>query len=69
MDGMAAFGEPGDAKAVSRTIDITGREYAFDPVAITIKAGETVRFVFKNEERSTTSFPWATPPSMPRTAR
>lgn len=49
MDGMAAFGEPGDTEAVSRTIDITGREYAFDPIAITVKAGETVRFVFKNE--------------------
>tara|TARA_R110000868_G_scaffold64845_4_gene194569 strand:- start:475 stop:963 length:489 start_codon:yes stop_codon:yes gene_type:complete len=45
----AAFGHPGDAKKVDRTITITATEIAFDVKDITVKAGETVRFVLVNK--------------------
>lgn len=45
----AAFGHPGEAKKVDRTITITATEIAFDVKNITVKAGETVRFVIINK--------------------
>lgn len=45
----AAFGHPGDAKKVDRTITITATEIEFDVKDITVKAGETVRFVLINK--------------------
>jgi uncharacterized cupredoxin-like copper-binding protein len=33
----------------SRTVDVTMRDIAYDPAAVTVKAGETVKFVFRNE--------------------
>ncbi len=44
----AALGEPGDAKQVTRTMEIQGQEMKFTPASLTIRRGETVRFVFKN---------------------
>ena len=32
-----------------RTVDITMRDIHYDPAAVTVKAGETVKFVFRNE--------------------
>ncbi len=43
------WGIAGDAKAVSRTITIGMREMRFTPDRITVKQGETIRFVLKNE--------------------
>jgi len=48
-----AIGEPGDAAAASRTIEVTMIEtsdggMAFEPTAITVKAGETVRLSIRN---------------------
>ncbi|MDO8421826.1 MAG: cupredoxin family protein [Parvibaculum sp.] len=44
-----AFGKPGDAKNVDRTITITATEIEFDVKDVTVKAGETVRFVLVNK--------------------
>ena len=32
-----------------RTVDVTMRDISYDPAAVTVKAGETVKFVFHNE--------------------
>lgn len=45
----AAFGHPGEVKKVDRTIKIIATEIAFDVKDITVKAGETVRFVLINK--------------------
>ena len=45
----ADFGHPGDSKKVDRTITLTATEIAFDIKNITVKAGETVRFVLVNK--------------------
>lgn len=42
-DGGDAAGED------ARTVEVTMRDIDFDPAAITVEAGETVRFVFVNE--------------------
>jgi uncharacterized cupredoxin-like copper-binding protein len=43
-----SFGEPGKASAVSRTIEIKMFDNYYEPKEITVKAGETIRFVVKN---------------------
>lgn len=43
------IGEPGDASQVTRTITVTMTDNAFDPEEISIKEGETIRFVVKND--------------------
>ncbi len=43
------FGKPGKASEVSRTIDIVMKENFFEPEAIEIKAGETIRFKIVNQ--------------------
>lgn len=43
-----AFGEPGKEAAVTRTIKILMQDNSFEPEAIKVKAGETVRFELKN---------------------
>ncbi len=44
----AAAGEPGDPKKATRTVTITATEIAFDVKNLTVKKGETVRFVLVN---------------------
>ncbi len=45
----AAMGEPGDAKAKARTVAITASDkLRFTPAKITVKRGETIRFVVTN---------------------
>ena len=41
-------GSKGDAPP-GRTIDVTMRDIHYDPKAVEVKAGETVKFVFRNE--------------------
>jgi uncharacterized cupredoxin-like copper-binding protein len=53
-DDEFAFGKPGDAAAATRTIEIAMGETAdgamvFEPRAITVKRGETVRLKLVNE--------------------
>ncbi len=48
----SALGQPGDAKKVSRSIAITMSDsMRFSPAQISVKKGETIRFVLKNEGR------------------
>lgn len=42
-------GKPGDAAAASRTVEVTLNDNFYEPESISVKAGETVRFVLKNE--------------------
>ena len=42
-----SHGSMSDAKA-GRTVDITMKEFAYDPPSVDVKAGETVKFVFHN---------------------
>ena len=44
-----AFGEGGKAAQASRTIEVTMYDNYFEPEKIQVKAGETVRFLVKNE--------------------
>lgn len=43
------WGIAGDAKAVNRTITVRMKDMRFTPDRITVKQGETIRFVLKNE--------------------
>lgn len=44
-----AFGKPAQAAQASRSIEVVLGDMYFKPRAIEVKAGETVRFVLKNE--------------------
>lgn len=45
-----AFGKTGDPKAVTRTISLSmSDEMRFTPNAVSVKVGETVRFIVKNQ--------------------
>jgi len=44
-----ALGVPGNAAAVDRTVRIVARDVSFDVSSVTVKAGETVRFIVTNE--------------------
>jgi uncharacterized cupredoxin-like copper-binding protein len=44
-----AFGAPGKAAGIDRTIRITARDVSFDIASVTVKAGETMRFIVTNE--------------------
>ena len=44
-----AFGEPGQASEASRTIEIVMGDNYFEPETLEIRAGETIRFIVKNE--------------------
>jgi len=43
-----AFGEPGKAAQVSRTMTINMRDVSYEPTTVTVRTGETIRFVVKN---------------------
>ncbi len=44
-----AFGKPGRASAVSRTLQIIMKENFYEPKSIDVKAGETIRFKIVNK--------------------
>ena len=49
-DHATALGKPGDAKKVSRTVAITMSDsMRFSPASVSVKKGETIRLVLKNE--------------------
>jgi uncharacterized cupredoxin-like copper-binding protein len=67
MEGMAGmqhgasgesfpFGEPGTAGTVDRTINITMKDITFDPAAVQVKTGETIRFVVTNRSEGDHDF-------------
>ncbi|HQU16193.1 MAG: hypothetical protein B7Z66_09320 [Chromatiales bacterium 21-64-14] len=43
------FGHPGSAKHVDRVIRITAMDFKFVPKTITVKAGQTIKFVVVNK--------------------
>ena len=43
-----AFGRPGEAARVTRTVKVEGYEFEFAPSDLSFKTGETVKFVFVN---------------------
>lgn len=43
------FGEPGKASEVDRTVEILMKEIYYEPEAIEVKAGETIRFKITNK--------------------
>ncbi len=45
----SGIGQPGDAAAADRTIEITMGDNFFEPEDLAIRAGETIRFVLKND--------------------
>jgi len=46
---MAAFGQPARAEQATRTVEIVLGDMYYRPASIEVQAGETVRFVLKNE--------------------
>lgn len=48
-DQGTAFGEPGKASEATRTIEITMVDNYFEPENLVVQAGETIRFIVKNE--------------------
>jgi uncharacterized cupredoxin-like copper-binding protein len=44
-----AFGAPGDKAKATRTVEVVKRDNFYEPETISVRAGETVRFVVKNE--------------------
>lgn len=47
--GVSAFGQPGDVKKASRTVQIEATEIKYNLAELTFKVGETVKFVFINK--------------------
>jgi uncharacterized cupredoxin-like copper-binding protein len=47
-EGGFAFGEPGTADKANREVRITMKDIAFEPQSLTVKVGETIRFVVTN---------------------
>ncbi|MGE7992765.1 cupredoxin domain-containing protein [Pseudomonas sp. NPDC089554] len=44
-----AFGEPAPASKATRSVDVVLKDIAFEPTSLSVKAGETVRFVIVNQ--------------------
>lgn len=60
-----AFGKAGDPKKVARTINVDMSDrMRFTPAALTIKAGETVKFVVKNSGKVMHEFVLGTLPEL-----
>lgn len=49
LGGCGGGGGHGSHSSADRVVNVTMRDIAFDPSAVEVKAGETVRFVFHNE--------------------
>ncbi len=54
-------GQPGKASAVSRTINVDMYDNYYEPEGISVKAGETVRFVVRNKGEFVHEFNIGTP--------
>ncbi len=49
LGGCGGGGHGAHSSTADRVVNVTMRDIAFDPAAVEVKAGETVRFVFHNE--------------------
>ena len=47
--GGSGHDSHGGSADATRTIEVVMKEFAYEPSAVTVKAGETVKFVFRNE--------------------
>jgi uncharacterized cupredoxin-like copper-binding protein len=47
--GGGGHGSHGGSDTPNRTVDVVMKDIAFDPATVTVRAGETVRFVFFNQ--------------------
>jgi uncharacterized cupredoxin-like copper-binding protein len=47
--GHSHIGEPGKVSAADRTVTITMHDNYYEPESLQVKAGETIRFIVKNE--------------------
>ena len=59
--GENAAGEPGEAAAATRTINVTMHDNYYEPGSIAVKEGETVRFVVTNKGELVHEFNIGTP--------
>lgn len=55
------FGKPADAANADRTVTVVMRDNLYEPESVAVKAGETVRFVIKNEGEFVHEFNIGTP--------
>ena len=55
------IGKPGKASAASRTVEITLSDNYYEPESVSVKAGETVRFVLHNSGQLLHEFNIGTP--------
>ena len=56
-----AFGKPGDASDVTRTLEIDVYDNYYEPETVEVKAGETVKFIVKNDGALLHEFNLGTP--------
>lgn len=56
----AGIGQPGQADAVSRTITVTMHDNRYEPESLTVKEGETVKFIVHNKGELVHEFAIAT---------
>jgi uncharacterized cupredoxin-like copper-binding protein len=59
--GNAAGGQPGQAAAASRTVEVIMHDNYYVPETIAVRAGETVRFVVRNAGQLVHEFNLGTP--------
>jgi uncharacterized cupredoxin-like copper-binding protein len=50
-DEATAYGEPGKATEVSRVIEVKAQDMRYTPAAITVRRGETIKFVVKGTDK------------------
>ncbi len=56
-----SFGKPGDPKRANRTVTVIMKDYEYSIPALTVRNGETVRFVIRNEGEFLHEFNIGTP--------
>lgn len=49
--GHGAIGRAGNPAKVDRVVEIAASEYRFSPARVSVRRGETIRFVVRNEGR------------------
>lgn len=60
-DASLSFGQPATAAEATRTVDVAMHDAAFEPERIDVKAGDTVRFVVRNDGQLVHEFNVGTP--------
>jgi len=55
-DDATPYGEPGNPSEVSRVIEVKAHDMRYTPAAITVRRGETIKFVVKSTDGSAHEF-------------